>query len=463
MAGAEWVKPFIDEIFSSKNIHSAEKMQQEKLKHINLPLYKYCYVCEERNRQEDTIDYNIENFANDELFFQNPANFNDPFDCYLGFSQMQLIKNVIIAALRKDKKYTPQARKALADIFSNDFSTSFDLSSFVEKALDDIDLETISIILSQTVEDEDVRKYLSGVLFTLLKPEHRHLFIRLIKNQLTVMDKQQVVDLLYSDENFRAYAASKITNKDQIDFILKISQRDTKLKIETNPDAFLGDSIGNNFQLADFLISLIDMPAIHSSLPELHDIKLQLQEKSDEALSKFRKIISEQCRVTCLSERMDSPLMWSHYANKHYGFCLQYDFTHTMIKRYPDLWTAQLMLFPVIYSDSRPLLSQSITEPKILLQYMKTKKMPPDIIKSILYGMLFKSQDWEYEREWRIITVGKEKPTLKLPSPRKVFLGANMEENAKEKVIEIARRKHIPVYQMFLLSDRYRFDYFEIK
>ena len=89
--------------------------------------------------------------------------------------------------------------------------------------------------------------------------------------------------------------------------------------------------------------------------------------------------------------------------------------------------------------------------------------MPPDIIKSILYGMLFKSQDWEYEREWRIITVGKEKPTLKLPSPRKVFLGTNMEANAKERVIEIARRKHIPVYQMFLLSDRYRFDYFEIK
>lgn len=85
--------------------------------------------------------------------------------------------------------------------------------------------------------------------------------------------------------------------------------------------------------------------------------------------------------------------MWSHYANKHYCFCLEYDFTYNIIKRYPDLWLAKIMLLPVIYSANRPLLSQAVTNPQVMLQYMKTKKMSKGMIKNIIYGLLFKSID----------------------------------------------------------------------
>jgi hypothetical protein len=70
-----------------------------------------------------------------------------------------------------------------------------------------------------------------------------------------------------------------------------------------------------------------------------------------------------------------------------------------MLKRYPDLNVAKIMLLPVIYSDQRPLLTKAITNSKILVQYMKTKKLPNVIIENIVYGMLFKSIDWIYERE----------------------------------------------------------------
>lgn len=462
MTNTEWVKPYIDSIFSDKAVATAEALQKEKLNHINLPLYKYCYVCEESKRQANMVDYNIENFGNDELFFQNPENFNDPFDCFLGFSQVQLIRNVLIATLRREKKYTPQMRKAVSSFFSQDLNTSLDFDQLFEADLEHLFSDFIPVILSQTTEDEELQKCISEVMTTLLKPEYRYLFIRLIKNQLTVADKQKIVDLLFANETYKSYSGSKVTNKDLADSILMASQHDMKLKIETTPDSFLGNVEGSSFQLIDFFKLLLNAAFGKEVLPEFNDIKTQLQEASDSVMKKARKIISEQCRVTCLSEKMDSPLMWSHYANKHYGFCLEYDFTHTMIKRYPDLWTAQMMLFPVIYSDSRPLLSQSISDPKILLQYMKTKRMPVDIVKNILYGLLFKSQDWEYEKEWRIITINQERPTLKLPPPRKVFLGVNMEDKAKTKVIEIAKKKHIPVYQMILLSDRYKFDFFEV-
>ena len=55
-----------------------------------------------------------------------------------------------------------------------------------------------------------------------------------------------------------------------------------------------------------------------------------------------------------------------------------------------------------------------------------------------------------------------KKPTMKLPSARKVFLGANMEDEAKTRIIEIAKKKHIPVYQMMLSSDRYKFEYYKV-
>ena len=40
------------------------------MSYINRMYYKYCYVCEESKRTEDTTDYDIDNFENDELFFQ---------------------------------------------------------------------------------------------------------------------------------------------------------------------------------------------------------------------------------------------------------------------------------------------------------------------------------------------------------------------------------------------------------
>jgi hypothetical protein len=133
-----------------------------------------------------------------------------------------------------------------------------------------------------------------------------------------------------------------------------------------------------------------------------------------------------------------------------------------MIKKYPDLVMAQLMLFPVIYSRKRPLISKAFFNSKTKLNYLKSKKLPPNLINNIMLGLLHKSEDWEYEGEWRILQLKSDKPTMKLPPARKVFLGANMEDKAKHKVIEIAQKKKIPVFQMYLKMDQYKFDYYKV-
>lgn len=80
-----------------------------------------------------------------------------------------------------------------------------------------------------------------------------------------------------------------------------------------------------------------------------------------------------------------------------------------------------------------------------------------------MYGLLCKSEDWAYEKEWRIFQLPTEAPTMRLPKARKVFLGTNMEKTARDRVVQIAQKKHIPVFQMFLRSDKYRFDFYQVK
>ena len=52
---------------------------------------------------------------------------------------------------------------------------------------------------------------------------------------------------------------------------------------------------------------------------------------------------------------------------------------------------------------------------------------------------------------------------MKLPKARKVFLGANMEEETKQRIIGIAKKKEIPVFQMYLIADKYKFDCYRVQ
>ena len=137
-----WVKPFIHNIFFGDS-KDADSFMERKMSHINRPYFKYCYVCEDSKRTEDTIDYNIDNFERDELFFQDPALFNDPFDCYMGFSQNQMMKDLLIDNMRKQGKYTPQMRKAINLFFGN--------GTEKEISIDDMSNDEIKLFISALI------------------------------------------------------------------------------------------------------------------------------------------------------------------------------------------------------------------------------------------------------------------------------------------------------------------------
>lgn len=454
-----WVKNYIHKLFNCDLTKDGPQLRAQKIEYANLPLYKYCYVCDEAGRSLTTIDYNIDNFENDTLFFQNPSKFNDPFDCFLGFSQSELIRDLLIQELRKKKQLTPQNRKAIKLLFS-DSTDELSADSITSE-----NMESLIDCIIELVPREDPLASNYAELLHSLCDDSPDMLKKLVTNSLTIHDKQTIVDILFSNPTFCAVVAQNCDPKN-VDLILEVIPRDMKFKIETEPDSFMSSNDGTTFGIFEFLryVYQFSGDANEFSIEELDNIKEKFNQLSSETMVKSRKLIDEQFRITCLSERMDSSLMWSHYANKHYGFCLEYDFTATLTeRRYPDLLPTQLMLFPVIYTENRPLISKAMFSGQAMMQIVKTKKLPPDFLEKLMFGLLCKSQDWSYEKEWRIFQLLSETPTMRLPKARKVFLGANMESAAKERVIAIANKKHIPVFQMFLHSDKYKFDYYQVK
>ncbi len=461
----QWVKEFL---YNFSEGTDSKTLLRSKIPKINVLLYKYSFVIEDEKRNEETIDYSIQNLSSDELFFQSPDKFNDPFDCYLGFSQLDAIRELLKQNLSLKKQLTPQNKQAINTFFAEDIEyNNYDM--LIEK-------DNLETILTPFIKfafqhyknelSDEHRELLENAFYQvfLSNMETKKLLIKIAKNTLTIHDKKTLIDLFYSNESFREMI--KINMKSEsTDSIIDIVKNDMLLKTEINPHSIFGEGETTDWQSNFFdIFSTINLKKLN--IPNIDIIKETFRNATNEAMENTRRIISQKFRVTCLSEKMDCPLMWSHYANKHYGFCAEYDFTPStpwVYRKYPDLALAQAFLFPVHYSKDRPLISNTLFNAKTMIKLMKTKTLPQETMIKILLGLLYKSEEWAYEREWRILLFSEGESTMKLPSPRRIFIGANMGEIAKEKIMSVAKLKGIPVYQMFLAKDKYSFDFYKIK
>jgi len=147
----------------------------------------------------------------------------------------------------------------------------------------------------------------------------------------------------------------------------------------------------------------------------------------NEASKKAQKqILTEDLSVLCLSVKYDDILMFSHYADKHKGFCLQFE-----CRKDSNFATAR----KVCYSKKNKF-------PKI----NRLQDSNPKLLKGTL---LVKSWNWQYEKEYRIILKKKEgTKSFEGQCLTGVIFGCKMEPEDK-KLIEgwINERKHpIKIY-----------------
>lgn len=140
-------------------------------------------------------------------------------------------------------------------------------------------------------------------------------------------------------------------------------------------------------------------------------------------------------RVCSFSARLDSMLMWSHYADQHRGFCIEYD-----VSNLPPTNFCNRFMYPVIYQD------EVFDASTVLKNGDNYNNLRPTLI------ALAKAKDWQYEEEWRIIIghgIFKEIGVpFNMPNPKAVYLGAMIQEKDATEIKDICEKKEIPVFRM---------------
>ena len=159
--------------------------------------------------------------------------------------------------------------------------------------------------------------------------------------------------------------------------------------------------------------------------------------------------------VACFSEDVQSILMWSHYADSHRGFALEYDFRPTLLRPLPHIG-----LYPVIYSEDRFDASPFLLWGLFTILGIKTNN--PDGIASIK-AALYKSKMWEYEKEWRMIDPGPHDIQNPAPTeieyrPVAIYYGQNISPKDKARLHKIALEKGIKEYEMFIDSGAQKYE-----
>lgn len=167
------------------------------------------------------------------------------------------------------------------------------------------------------------------------------------------------------------------------------------------------------------------------------DNKIKLEMKSQ--MKRMNSYFKEKLKVACFSEEKDSILMWSHYADNHKGFCIEYDTQKNTLFRKAAL--------PVLYKDER---------------YDATNCLITCSSNISINAVLFKSKVWDYEKEWRIFGTTdffcNEIDVLDMSNCiTAIYLGAMVQDNEKIKEIdEWGKKYNIPIYRMKLSDDEYK-------
>lgn len=172
---------------------------------------------------------------------------------------------------------------------------------------------------------------------------------------------------------------------------------------------------------------------------ENHDKIINQDQAAYEWLRNSLRTTMQKIGVLCLSATPSEILMWSHYAENHRGFCVEYDCSEgTQLRR---------LAHPVRYSETIPALSLA--------------NLPSDAKDNFLDVCIFtKAKQWEYEQEWRVL-MHEGNRAFQAPSKvTSVIFGAKMPLDEKVMIHHALRNKAgISFRQALLPDDRFAVDF----
>ena len=163
-----------------------------------------------------------------------------------------------------------------------------------------------------------------------------------------------------------------------------------------------------------------------------------------------------------LSETYENNHQWAMYADGGKGFCIGY---HIKPKTERE-WSLIQNLLPIYYGDKRPLMITRMLDEA--LEYVVRPETLQDLInqeaESLYISLNTKTLQWIGEEEWRFSIPKKQVENNAIPFDfaDSIYLGENIEEEWKEKLLEIAKEQRLDVYQRKLDSTKSKWIYEKI-
>lgn len=160
----------------------------------------------------------------------------------------------------------------------------------------------------------------------------------------------------------------------------------------------------------------------HMATAQAVALILEDRHRDPEAQKRAREVAARwlaKVGLFCLSRVRDNILMWSHYADQHRGYCLQFEATdHTYM-----FSEAQ----PISYSDDYP-----------AVQFHSAQSS-----EQVQLSFLSKYRGWSYEQEWRVIDTKNGSGLRSYPPEllRGVIFGLRMPDSDKIRIREWMKQR----------------------
>ena len=399
-----------------KVIDDMIKMSYQKIEPIELQRQLHAFLLRDTNggklykyRSFDEDGYSLKNLQDGTLHCSKADAFNDPFDCKIGVTFHSL--------------YTAK------------YETEFDevckvLEKYIKVAQGENRIEDCSVD-----EQRVINKLLSSDMLNDFfinnddKAEtQEELALLLANNYFVVVELMQIV---LSDEAFKSSLGICV---DMLPRMLERVSPEGMLLI-SNEDASFEDYARANGVVDDTDEVGLTMLLSRKLYPEHNGAVEDVQRLIDEMDSKLAEKMKNLFLVGCLCTSYKNRLMWSHYADSHKGFCIEYDFSE------PEDEILSKLPLPVVYSENRPLVPWKAA-------IDNSVENMEEAYAEIVMGLLTKDKEWEYENEWRILIGATEDSELVMPKVSCIYLGASIEKENRDKIVAIAKKQNIPVKQM---------------
>lgn len=165
-------------------------------------------------------------------------------------------------------------------------------------------------------------------------------------------------------------------------------------------------------------------------------------------IDELNEYVQNSCLVSCFTTKVDSMLMWSHYADCHSGFCMIYDISSISASSY-----IRKNLYPVIYSGD-----------KFDISYYVDKSLKADY--PFIASLCWKNKVWSYENEYRIVLpYGKEKSipqSIPFIKPTYICLGSKISKENEDIITDIALDRDIKVFNMYCEPQKFKLEAMEL-